>query len=442
MTNLDLAISVENLSKSYRISTGQLAQPYTALRDVVASQALRAARRLRDAWTGRPLVLEHTTEEFWALSNVSFTVARGEVVGIVGGNGAGKSTLLKIISRITEPTRGRAVVRGRTASLLEVGTGFHPELTGRENVYLNGSILGMRKSEIDRRFAEIVDFAGVEKFLDTPVKRYSSGMYVRLAFAVAAHLEPEILVVDEVLAVGDAEFQRRCLGRMQEVGRSGKTVIFVSHNTTAIRNLCTSAVLLRQGSIECTGDVPTVLARYIGSDTAPETVREWPGEDMPGDAAIRVQRVRVSQDIGQDGVMVGDEPICAEIDLICVSCIPEFDIAILITDAQGVEVIHTSWSVTRAERSVGTGRWQVRYHIPRDTLKMGRYSVSFSGMVPGVSHVFRLPHVVGFEVGPMQSSFAPYSDTSWRGLLSPALGEWAARRTPQEIRGQQARESS
>src|SRR5712672_2946617 len=229
------AISVENLGKKYIISH-QVREPYTALRDVIAHKARQLVSR-RGAMEADP-----SREQFWALKDVSFEIEQGDRVGIIGRNGAGKSTLLKILSRITDPTTGRIAITGRVASLLEVGTGFHPELTGRENIFLNGAILGMRRAEIRSKFDEIVAFAEIERFLDTPVKRYSSGMYVRLAFAVAAHLEPEILIVDEVLAVGDAAFQKKCLGKMSDVAREGRTVLFVSHNMAAINQLCETAV--------------------------------------------------------------------------------------------------------------------------------------------------------------------------------------------------------
>ena len=262
----DTVIIVENLSKSYLVghqSVGQGHIRYTALRDVIANQTRNIVRNAIHMARGRQVVLGDRVEEFWALRDVSFEVKRGEVLGIIGRNGAGKSTLLKILSRITEPTTGRVVLRGRVASLLEVGTGFHAELTGRENIYLNGAILGMGRAEIRRKFDEIVDFAEVERFLDTPVKRYSSGMYVRLAFAVAAHLEPEILVVDEVLAVGDAEFQRKCIGKMQNIATGeGRTVFFVSHNLPAIVNLCTSAICLNEGKIVQIGEPSAVCAGY------------------------------------------------------------------------------------------------------------------------------------------------------------------------------------
>src|ERR1700722_4224834 len=233
----DAIITVENLSKSYLVGhrADQRRSRYTTLRDVIRLEVGNFARKTLDVVRERQIVQGDECEEFWALKNVSFEVKQGEVLGIIGRNGSGKSTLLKILCRITEPTGGRAVLRGRVASLLEVGTGFHPELTGRENIFLNGAILGMTRREIQKKFDEIVDFAEVERFLDTPVKRFSSGMYVRLAFAVAAHLEPEILVVDEVLAVGDTEFQRKCLGKMDEASRKeGRTVLFVSHNMAAV----------------------------------------------------------------------------------------------------------------------------------------------------------------------------------------------------------------
>jgi lipopolysaccharide transport system ATP-binding protein len=233
-------------------------------------------------------------DEFWALKDVSFEVKQGEVVGIIGRNGAGKSTLLKILSRITEPTEGRIEIEGRVASLLEVGTGFHSELTGRENIFLNGAILGMSRVEIKRKFDEIVSFAEIEKFLDTPVKRYSSGMYVRLAFAIAAHLEPEILIVDEVLAVGDVQFQKKCLGKMDSVARKGRTVIFVSHNIGAVTQLCGRAILLERGALVDSGDAATVANRYLSEATNRQTAMSWPDDlHAPGSDSVRLKSVRV-----------------------------------------------------------------------------------------------------------------------------------------------------
>jgi lipopolysaccharide transport system ATP-binding protein len=264
MSAAETAISVEGLSKSYLIGHEARAS-HESFREMLTRAARGFGRSLVDVARGRQIVQGDTVEEFWALQDVSFEVARGEAVGVIGLNGAGKSTLLKILSRITEPTRGRAVIRGRVASLLEVGTGFHPELTGRENIYLNGAILGMTRAEISAKFDEIVAFSEVEHFLDTPVKRYSSGMYVRLAFAVAAHLEPEILIVDEVLAVGDVAFQRKCLGKMQDVAQHGRTVLFVSHNLSAIVDLTTRAILLEQGRATMIGESRAVVSHFIAS---------------------------------------------------------------------------------------------------------------------------------------------------------------------------------
>ena len=263
----EAVISVENLSKCYVIEHtpgSQGHKRYTALRDVIGDEIRNFARKALGAVRGRGVFQAREIEQFWALKDLSFEVRRGEVLGIIGRNGAGKSTLLKILSRITEPTAGRVTLRGRVASLLEVGTGFHSELTGRENIYLNGAILGMSRAEIRRKFDEIVAFAGVEKFLDTPVKRYSSGMYVRLAFAVAAHLEPEILLVDEVLAVGDAEFQKKCLGKIDEVSRQeGRTVLLVSHNMAAVAEMANRALLIDAGSVAVDGSVAEAVSTYL-----------------------------------------------------------------------------------------------------------------------------------------------------------------------------------
>jgi len=256
----DIAIRVENLSKRYRIGGPRV--PYKTMRETLVQAAQAPFRRLHSTFQ-RSNVQPSNDNTIWALKDVSFEVQRGDVVGIIGRNGAGKTTLLKILSRITEPTEGYAEIHGRVGSLLEVGTGFHPELTGRENIYLNGAILGMKRAEIERKFDEIVAFAEIEKFLDTPVKHYSSGMYVRLAFAVAAHLEPEILLVDEVLAVGDAAFQRKCLGKMGDVAKEGRTVLFVSHNMAAVANLCQRAFLLREGVLVKSGRTPDVITEYL-----------------------------------------------------------------------------------------------------------------------------------------------------------------------------------
>ena len=259
-------IKVEGLSKKFIIGH-QTTERYTALRDVITNNVKSVVRKTRDLVRGNFTVEGDVEEEFWALKGVNFEINRGDRVGIIGRNGAGKSTLLKLLSRITEPSAGRITINGRVASLLEVGTGFHPELSGRENIFLNGAILGMSRAEIRRKFDEIVAFAEIEKFLDTPVKRYSSGMYVRLAFAVAAHLEPEILIVDEVLAVGDAQFQKKCLGKMEDVSKDGRTVLFVSHNMGTILQLCGSCILLNKGEVESSGNTSTIVENYYKSSS-------------------------------------------------------------------------------------------------------------------------------------------------------------------------------
>jgi lipopolysaccharide transport system ATP-binding protein len=255
-------IRVENLSKRYTLSHQQEGRQYKSLRDVIGD---RVKSLVRAAQSPKSKVHDTSREDFWALKDVNFEIKQGDRVGIIGRNGAGKSTLLKVLSRIIEPTTGQIGIKGRVASLLEVGTGFHPELTGRENIYLNGAILGMSRAEIARKFDEIVAFAEVERFLDTPVKRYSSGMYVRLAFAVAAHLEPEILIVDEVLAVGDAQFQKKCLGKMEDVGKEGRTILFVSHDIGAVNNLTNQCLYLKQGSVLANGNTFSVVSEYLNS---------------------------------------------------------------------------------------------------------------------------------------------------------------------------------
>jgi lipopolysaccharide transport system ATP-binding protein len=283
------AIEAHELSKRYRI--GQMQAAYGTLRDSLA----RTSARL----TGREQ-RQQDSQELWALRDVSFRVREGEVLGVIGRNGAGKSTLLKILTRITTPTTGRAIIQGRVGSLLEVGTGFNPELTGRENVFLNGSILGMKRREIQRKLPDIIEFSGIDKFIDTPVKRYSSGMYVRLAFSVAAHLEPEILLVDEVLAVGDAEFQQRCLGRMEDFSGTGRTVLFVSHNMQTINQLCDRVIWLDDGGVAEDGDPSQVVTHYLHSTSyASGAYISWADDDTaPGDDLVRLLAVRAIDDDG------------------------------------------------------------------------------------------------------------------------------------------------
>ncbi|MBT6199316.1 MAG: ABC transporter ATP-binding protein [Gammaproteobacteria bacterium] len=294
MTNI--VIKSEDLGKRYLIGHDSTKGRYQSLQETLLNQLRRFSRSARDIIQGRLHVDGDVVEEFWALRNVSFEVEAGSAVGIIGRNGAGKSTLLKVLSRITDPTEGRVEIRGRVASLLEVGTGFHPELSGRENIFLNGTILGMSQNEIKSRFDEIVDFAEIEQFLDTPVKRYSSGMYVRLAFAVAAHLEPEILVVDEVLAVGDADFQRKCLGKMNAVAETGRTVLFVSHNMAAISSLTRSVLMLDRGEVIFSGPTEQAISKY-GSMTQASNVLNEAGQKKKGDHT----NIRAARLLSEDG---------------------------------------------------------------------------------------------------------------------------------------------
>lgn len=333
---MSTAISVENLSKKYIIGH-QKRERYTALRDVMANGAKRFAHKLAHPFA-KPKN-DPTYEEFWALKDINFEIQQGDRVGIIGRNGAGKSTLLKVLSRITEPTTGKVSIKGRVASLLEVGTGFHPELTGRENIFLNGAILGMSKAEIKKNFDEIVAFAEVEKFLDTPVKRYSSGMYVRLAFSVAAHLEPEILIVDEVLAVGDAQFQKKCLGRMDEVSRHGKTVLFVSHNFPAVQRLCNKAILLESGRVKHQGDVSKILSQYMQSISLNEESAKV--EVKPGEAKFVSWRLRNETTDMAHSCYSRDDCII-EFRLVARRAVSNAVVGFAIWNAEGVLVFATS----------------------------------------------------------------------------------------------------
>ncbi|MEJ7590182.1 MAG: polysaccharide ABC transporter ATP-binding protein [Planctomycetaceae bacterium] len=293
-------IEVRNLGKSYLLGhQTKRNESYVALRDVVGESLKRFGRNALSMLKGQQMVHGDRVEEFWAIDDVSFDIYPGDVVGIIGRNGAGKSTLLKVLSRITEPTRGRVTLRGRVASLLEVGTGFHPELTGRENIFLNGAILGMGRNEIRSKFDEIVDFAEVESFLDTPVKRYSSGMYVRLAFAVAAHLEPEILVVDEVLAVGDIQFQKKCIGKMGSVAESGRTVLFVSHQMGAISDLCSKCIYMKSGRLISEGPTGQIIDQYLGDDIGDSEIVNRARSDAGENALVWFTNVTTRNAAGQ-----------------------------------------------------------------------------------------------------------------------------------------------
>jgi ABC-2 type transport system ATP-binding protein/lipopolysaccharide transport system ATP-binding protein len=352
------AIEVEGLSKRYLLGEDR---PGRSLRESIAgrlSSGARERRRVRD--------------EVWSLREVDLTIAEGEAVGVIGRNGAGKSTLLKILSRITEPTSGVARTRGRVTSLLEIGTGFHPELTGRENVFLNGAILGMPRKDVTRRFDEIVSFAGVERFIDTPVKRYSSGMYLRLAFAVAAHLEADIMVVDEVLAVGDAEFQAKCLGRMGTAGREGRTVVFVSHNLEAIAALCPRAVCLEAGTILREGPSREVVDAYLSSVRELEPVAVI-GEDAGSVVGLMSVRVVDAADDGE-AVLRRDRPVAIEVRYLVRDTVRGLDLAAYVVNNRGSEVMNEAWSDTATDRISEPGEYVARLEIP-PVLNVGTYTV-------------------------------------------------------------------
>jgi lipopolysaccharide transport system ATP-binding protein len=369
----DNAVVVEGLSKSYLLghrSEQRARSDYVALRDVIGRGIYNFARRTVTAFRGGQLVQGDETELFWALKDVSFEIKHGEVLGIIGRNGAGKSTLLKILSRITEPTEGRVSLRGRIASLLEVGTGFHPELTGRENIYLNGAILGMTQREIRKKFDEIVEFAEVDKFVDTPVKHFSSGMYVRLAFAVAAQLESEILIIDEVLAVGDAAFQKKCLGKMSEVARGGRTVIFVSHNSTAIQSLCTHGIVLRKGIASPKSDVISALQSYVAEGTEVLT-SSWRRPEGREKKQIYFASIDTHLEGSQPNLIL----ICNVVIISEISGRPVF-ISVDIADRTGGSIMQAE---PRCEPFIGgtPGSFEVELRIELPPLVPGAYSLHF-----------------------------------------------------------------
>ena len=421
------AISVRNISKCYRLGT--------IGRHTLMDEAEYLWHKLRgrdprhhmtkighSATEQRKVDAEkENNREFWALRDVSFDVQPGEVVGIIGRNGAGKSTLLKLLTRITEPTSGEADINGRVASLLEVGTGFHPELTGRENVFMNGTILGMKKREIDGKFDEIVAFSELEKFIDTPVKRYSSGMYVRLAFAVAAHLEPEILLIDEVLAVGDVEFQKKCLGKMGDVAKHGRTVLFVSHNMTSLLNLCSHGVLLSRGSVDVVGSIDEAVTRYLGGGQSVGMARR--ADDPAKDWCIR------SVEVGRNGQTIFRSSTILEVFIGCTvhRAVRGAQLAFELRN-QHDECIFSTTNLDTADREVailppGDYEWICR--IPLGPYRAGRYSLAVDSSVPCVRWLDRFEPNVSFEI---QDDASPIHRLGQprRGMILP-LYEWEAR---------------
>jgi lipopolysaccharide transport system ATP-binding protein len=392
----DVVLRTENLGKRYHIGERER---YLALRDILARAASTPVRifNARKLSSSTHNSANGKGSHIWALKEASLEIRRGEVVGLIGRNGAGKSTLLKILSRITKPTTGWAEIYGRVGSLLEVGTGFHPELTGRENIYLSGAILGMTKREITRKFDEIVAFAEVEKFIDTPVKHFSSGMYVRLAFSVAAHLEPEILLVDEVLAVGDASFQKKCLGKMGEVSRAGRTILFVSHNMAAIKALCSRAVLVRDGAVANSGTAADVVEDYLLAIATSENAREWSDpETAPGNKHVRLCSVRI---MAPEGKPVIDIDSGADIEIGFENFRENINLGVnaRVFNSQGVLVFVSNYRLSPDDDS-HRGFYHVKCRIPGHLLNAGRYSVD---LILGRDQrwvLLRVENVASFEV--------------------------------------------
>ncbi len=419
-------IRVENLSKKYIIGQ-QKQEKYSTLRDMITNGAKSVVQTI----TNTQARTNNNQEEFWALKDVSFEIKQGDRVGIIGRNGAGKSTLLKILSRITEPTKGRINIQGRVASLLEVGTGFHPELTGRENIFLNGAILGMSKVEIKKKFDEIVAFAEIEKFLDTPVKRYSSGMYVRLAFAVAAHLEPEILIVDEVLAVGDAQFQKKCLGKMEDVGKEGRTVIFVSHNIGMIRSLCQRGILLASGQVVKDETVDSVLSYYMSNYMSTGSENEgangeiyWSEEDInvPGSNEIKLLGVRLLGVTKEPRSTFDVESlITVEIIYRIFQNIRGMRIVIHIVTQEGVTAFASTDHFQRIEATV-PGYYKTQCKIPKGLLNKGKYIVKVYSGIPGVKVLIPGIEVISFVTVGTGNHGSNYPE-NWPGAVAPKL-QW------------------
>ena len=414
----EIAIRVQNLSKQYVI--GEAQPRYDTLRDWLANGLGSLVRKNGNS--------RSTKEIFWALKDVTFQVKRGEVVGIIGRNGAGKSTLLKILSRITEPTDGHAEIHGRVGSLLEVGTGFHQELTGRENVYLSGSILGMKRKEIDLRFDEIVAFAEVEKFIDTPVKHYSSGMYLRLAFAVAAHLEPEILLVDEVLAVGDAIFQKKCLGKMGDVAKQGRTVLFVSHNMAAIAQICERALFLESGRLNLDGEPSSVISTYLTSGTTARATWSNPTLDKANEGDLRLHCASVLS-LEKDPVPVVefDKGFQIEIDYELYRPIKGFCIVCQVIDSRGT-VVWSSWDSDHSRlRNNGIPREAGHYIstccVPGALLRPGRYTLSISSRMQNGERWIVYDNLLSFDI----SNVGYHFNRNRQGIITPLL-EWKVKR--------------
>ncbi len=393
---MSTVISVENVSKQYRlgeVGTGSLAHDINRLWYKVRGKDdpyLKIGESNDRTKKGE-------SEYAWALRDVSFEVKQGEVLGIIGRNGAGKSTLLKILSRVTQPTTGQIKVKGRIASLLEVGTGFHPELTGRENIYINGAILGMRKHEITRKLDEIIEFSGCERYIDTPVKRYSSGMYVRLAFAVAAHLEPEILIIDEVLAVGDAEFQKKCLGKMKDVAGQGRTVLFVSHNIAAVKTLCSQAVFLANGSLITHGETDEIVTTYLQSGRDSASIQEWPDPaTAPGNEHIRMESVSVIPPDGESEITI-DTGAEIQIRFHNAKAGINLDCTVYLLNNDGMIICETG-RIISTENNALEGSYLVTGRFPPHLLNAGQFFLSVTFGKDQYYSLLRMEEVVSFTI--------------------------------------------
>ncbi len=390
-----IAIKAENISKKYLIKHEVNAKS-DSLKDIFSS-----------FWQSKS---KSKAEEFWALKNINFEINHGDRVGIIGSNGAGKSTLLKVLSRITQPTTGQIKIRGKVASLLEVGTGFNPELSGRENIFLNGAILGMRKAEIISKFDEIVDFSGVEKFLDTPVKRYSSGMYVRLGFSIAAHLQPDILIVDEVLAVGDTEFQKKCMGKMKDVSGEGRTILFVSHNLTAVEGLCNRAIYLQKGTVVTQGDTKSVVSTYLKNYSKNNFEQTWPSVNQaPGNDQIKFKRVQLFPQYlpSQETIDVRNE-LKFEIEIENFEENSQLNFSIFLNTLAGECV----FNVTSIPRQYLKGTVNAKFTVPSHLLNDGSYSLSVMVVKDTTTVLHFLEECINFEIN------------DWRPIPGNCYGKW------------------
>lgn len=429
MENNDLVINVENISKRYRIGLKEEAhdslggaivsaikKPITNFKKYRSLYTFKSDDRNKNDGNGN-----FSNDIVWALRDISFQVKRGEILGIIGRNGAGKSTLLKILSRISDPTSGQIEIQGKVSSLLEVGTGFHPELTGRENIYLNAVILGMTKKEVDRKFKDIVNFSGIGKFIDTPVKRYSSGMRVRLAFSVSAHMDPEVLIIDEVLAVGDVEFQKKCMGKMKSVSQQGRTVLFVSHNLSAISQLCTRAIMLEKGKIKMIGSTSAVISSYMLSNIDGNAV--WNNNVSNNDNnELRINNVRVlSNDNQLNAVLDYDKSFKIEIGYDLNKDLKNLVIMCRLADMQG-NILWTSWDID-AGANKDIKRKPGRYHsicsVPGKMLKPAKYLISVGAFINSVKQYGFYENVIAFDISTEGFKF----NINRNGLLTPAL-DW------------------